>query len=137
AIRPRGRLVRNVGIHPAGVARNPVRPREKLRAEARRCTRGPARVSADIHGNLAANTQDGAVAIAGNLEIAGRLPGMIRREKMLAPIFDAFDRSRELARNAGYEKIFRVNLAPNPEPTSGIADLHHERALRKSEHFCE
>src|SRR3984893_9151424 len=137
AIRPRGGLVRNVGIHPAGVARNPVRPREKLRAARRRGTAGPARVSADVDGNLRADTQNGAVAIAGNLEIAGRLPGVIRREKMLAPIFDPFDRTRQLSRNAGYEKIFRVKLAPNPETTSGIADLHHERALRKSEHCCE
>jgi len=71
------------------------------------------------------------------IEIAGRLPGVIRREKMLAPIFDPFDRTRQLSRNAGYEKIFRIKLPPNPETTSGIADLHHERALRKSEHFCE
>src|ERR1700730_5524196 len=66
AIRPRGGLVRNVGIHYEGEARNPVRPWEKLRAERQRGTAGPARVSADVDGNLAANTQNGAVAIAGN-----------------------------------------------------------------------
>jgi hypothetical protein len=57
-------------IDPAREVRDAVWPRQELGAACRRSAAGPARIGADVDRDLAAQSNDGAVAVAGDLQVA-------------------------------------------------------------------
>ena len=129
AVGSRWRLVGDVSIDRAGEVRNTVRPRQKLGTPRRRRAAGAARIGADVDRDLAAQPQDDAVAVAGDLEIAGRLARVVGGQEMLAPILHPFDRAVELPRDERDQKVFRVELAAHAEAAAGVGHLHDHRAF--------
>ena len=104
AIGSRRRLVGDMGVDLARKVRNPIRPRQELRATRRRRAARAAGIGADIDRDLAAQSNDDAVPVACDFQIAGRFAGMIGRKEMLAPVLDPFHGPIELAREAGIRK---------------------------------
>ena len=90
AIGSRRRLVGDMRVHLARKVRNPVWPRQELRATRRRRATGAAGIGADVDRDLAAQPDDDTVPVARDLQLAGCFARMIGRKKMLAPVLDPF-----------------------------------------------
>ena len=75
-----------------------IRPRQDLRRVARAGRAVGADVGADVGLGVAAQREDGAVAVAGDLELAGDVAGMVGGEEVLAPVLDPLHRAAGEAR---------------------------------------
>ena len=69
---------------------------------------------------MSAQTDDGAVRAARDLDLALGLAGVGRRHEMLAPVLDPLDRPAEQAGGERNEEILGRELAANPEAAADI-----------------
>ena len=83
-----------------------------------------AHIGADVGHRLAAQTQDHAVAVAGDPDLAARLARVRRGDQVLAAILDPLDRLAEMPGGEGDQEVLRKALAAQPEPAADIV-LHH------------
>ncbi len=117
--------------------RHAIGTRENLRGVARACRAVGADIGADVGPGVAAQPADGAVAVAGDLELAGDVAGMVGGEEMLAAVLDPLDRAPDRARSKGNEEIFRIELAAHAESAADVVLDHADRALCHAELLCE
>ena len=68
--------------------------------------------------------EDGTVQLACDLELALGVTRVIGGDQVLAPVFDPFHRASEPPCCVRDEKVFRIELAANPERAAGVA-FHH------------
>ncbi len=102
---------------------------DHLRAIARRGRAVGADIGAHVGMEPPAHAEDGAVAPAGDLELAIELAGMVAGEEMLAPVLDPFDRPAEMARREGDEEILGIELAAHAEAAADIVLDHRDGVL--------
>src|SRR5437016_4994419 len=93
AIGSRRRFVGDMGVDLAREVRDPIRSWQELCASRGRRAAGAAGIRPDIDRHLAAQADDGAVAVTRDLQIAGSLARMIGRKEMLTTILDPFHRT--------------------------------------------
>ena len=108
-------------------------------------------IGADVAPDVAAQPENGAVAVERDLDIAVGLARVRDRHEMLAPVLDPFHRMAELARREGDQKILRIELAARAEAAADVVldvvdgllrQPHHrrhgaaveERKLRRARH---
>ena len=66
--------------------------------------------------------------------VVALLPRVVGRHQMLAPVLDPLYRPAQSHRGETNEKVFRVELAADPEPAAGIAFLQHHCRCTAAEH---
>ena len=104
--------------------RNAVGPRHHLGDVARGGRPDGAQIGAQIREGAAAQAQDGAVAGAGDLQLALGVAGVVGGQQVLAPILDPFDRpSGEPGRERNQE-ILRIEFAARPEAAAHVIFQH-------------
>src|SRR5215472_8254266 len=100
--------------------RNAIRAAEKLRDIARRGQPIGADIGAEIDKNVAAQADDRAVALAGDLDLTIHLARMVSGEEMLAAILDPPYRPPQMARGERDQEIFGVKLAARTKTATDI-----------------
>src|SRR5258705_11090830 len=104
-----------------GKIADPIRPGGELREIAQwRDGIGP-HIGADVAPDVAAQPENGAVAIERDLKVALGLARMRNGHEMLAPVLDPFDRTAELACRKRNQKILRIELAARAKATADVA----------------
>ena len=129
AIGARRRLVGDDQRHIHAHMRDAIGPGHDLRNVARRRGAVGAHIGADIGEGVAAQREDGAVARAGDLQVAFHVARVIERRQVLAPILDPLDRAAQQPRRKGNEKILGIKLAARAE---AAADVVFDHAHRRS-----
>ena len=92
-----------------------------------------AHVGADVGVRLSAQAQDGAVALARDLQRAGDVARVIGGDQVLAPVLDPFHRAAGVAGGERDEEILRVELAAHAEPAADVVLHHADRAFGETE----
>jgi hypothetical protein len=87
----------------------------------------------DIH--VTAQTQNGAVTFAGNLDLAVHLSGMVYRGQMLSAVLDLHNGTPDIPRGKRDQKILGVELATRSEPATDIVLNQVDRSFRKTHHL--
>src|SRR5256885_494326 len=100
---------------------DPIRSGGELRDITHRCHPVRPYIGANVAPDIATQTEDRAVAIERNLEVALRLTRMSDGHEMLAPILHPFDRTAELACRKRNQKIFWIELAARAPPPADRA----------------
>ena len=132
AIGSRRRLV---GHHQGDVdthVRNTVGPGQHLRDVARGGRTVGADVGALVGVGLPAQREDGTVRLAGDLQLALGVAGVIGGGEMLAAILDPLHRSARAASGERDEKILRVELAARAEAAADVVFHHADGPFRQS-----
>ena len=114
------RQERNVDID----VRNAIGPRHELRDVARTDGAVGAHIGAHVDEGMAAQAEDRAVALAGDLDVACRLARMVDRHQMLAAVLGPFHRPADMTRGERNEEILRIKLAARAEAAADVV-LHH------------
>ena len=70
--------------------------------------------------DLRPHPQDGPITVGGNLQAADVLPGVVRRDQVLHPVFHPFDGAAQLQGCEGDKKVFRVKLAANSKASANV-----------------
>jgi hypothetical protein len=128
-----GETKRNVDID----VRNAIGPRHELRDVA--CTDGAvgAHIGAHVDEGMAAQAENGAVAPAGNLDVARRLARMVYRHQMLATVLGPFHRPADVTRCERDEKILRIKLATCAEAAADVVLHHVDGVLGEAHLVCQ
>ncbi len=92
-----------------------------------------AHVGADIDEGVAAQCEDGAVACAGDLDIAFRFTRVVHRHQVLAAVLGPFHRPAGAARRERDQEILRIVLAAGAEAATHVVLDELDRALRDVE----
>ena len=124
------RLVGDVCVDLAGEVWKPVWPRQELGSARRGGAAGAACIGADVDGDFASQSNNGAVTLAGDFELAGRFARMVGREEMLAPILDPLHRAIKLAGQRRDKQVLRIELAANAKAAARVRHLHDDGAFR-------
>ena len=131
AIGPHGRLVGHDEGHIDAHVGNAVGAREHLRDIAR----GGRAIGADIRtlvgSGVSAQRENRAIAIAGDLQLAGSIAGVIGGKEMLPPVLDPLHRMASEAGGKRDEIILGIKLAARAEAAPNIVLNHPDRALRQ------
>ncbi len=100
--------------------RDPVRPGGELRHVAhRRHAVGP-HIGADIDPDISAQTDDRAVTVERDLEIALGLARMRDRHEVLAAVLDPFDRPPVFAGGESDQEVLRIEFAAGAEAAADV-----------------
>ena len=86
---------------------------------------------------MAAQSEDRAVAVAGDLELAGDVAGMVGREQMLPAVLDPFHRTAGEARGERYEEIFRIEFPTHAEAAADVVFHQADRGFRHAHLLCQ
>ena len=89
-------------------------------------------IGALVGADAAAQRQNGAVAVAGDLQLALGLAGMVGGEQMLAAVLDPFDRAAGEPRRERDQEILGVELAARAEAAADIVLHHADGAFREA-----
>ncbi len=81
--------------------------------------------------DLAAQRQDGAVARAGDLQVAFRLARMVHRHQVLAPVLGPLDRTADVARRERNQEILGIELAARTEAAADVVLDHLDGVFGK------
>src|SRR5437763_15310528 len=106
--------------------------REHLRDVAGRGGAIGADIRTLVGSGVSAQRDDLAIALAGDLQLAGRIAGVIGGKKMLPAVLDPLDRVAGEAGRKRDEIILRVELAARAEAAADVVLNHSDRALRQS-----
>ena len=109
--------------------RHPVGAGQHLRGVARRRHAVGADIGAEIGRARAAQAADGAVALAGDLQLAFGVAGVVRRDQVLAAVFDPFHRAVELSRRERDQEILGIELAAHAEAAADVGLDHGDGVL--------
>ncbi len=118
------RLVGHQQRHVDVDVRDPIRPRHELRDVARADGAVGAHIGAHVDEGVAAQAENGAVARAGDLDVAGRLARVVDRHQVLAAVLGPFHRAAAMPRSEGNKKILRVKLAARAKAAANVV-FHH------------
>ncbi len=114
-----GELQRDVDVD----VLDPVGPGHELRDVACPHRAVGAHIGADVHIGVTAQSQDGAVARAGDLHVAFRLARMVHAHQVLAAILGPFHRPPGLPRRERNQKVLRIEFAARAEAAADVV-LH-------------
>ena len=128
-----GEKKRNVDID----VRNAIGARHELRDIARADGAVGAHIGAHVDEGMAAQAEDGAVALAGDLHVAFRLARMIDRHQMLAAVLGPFHRPADVARRERDEEILRIELAARAEAAADVVLHHVDGVLGEAHLLCQ
>ena len=111
--------------------RNAVGPGQDLRDVARAGRAVGAQIGADVGMGVAAQRPDGAVAVAGDLEVALDIARVIGRDEMLAPVLDPFHRPADRLRRERDQEILGIELAAHAKAAADVALDHGDGVFRQ------
>ncbi len=94
-----------------------------------------AHVGAHVGMHLAAQADDGAVALAGDLQVSLGLAGMVHRHQVLAAVLDPLHRAVDVARRERDQEVLRVELAARTVAAADIVLDHLDGRFRQLDHF--
>ena len=114
--------------------RDAIRPGGELRDIAHRRHAVRAHIGADVDPDVAAQAEDGAVAVERDLEIAFGLARMGDRHEMLAAVLDPFHRPAEFAGREGDQEILRIELAARAKAAADVVLDIVDRLFRQIHH---
>ena len=114
-----------------------IRPRQDLRGVARAGRAVGADIGADIGLGMAAQRENGAVAVAGDLELAGDVAGVVGGGQMLPAVLDPFHGTADVPRGERDEEILRIELAAHTEAAADVVLDHADRRFRQSHLLCQ
>ena len=114
-----GQLQRHIDVDVG----NAIGPGHELRDVARADRAVGPHIGADIGIGVAAQAQDGAVAAAGDLDVAFRLARVLHRHQVLAAVLRPFHRPPGMPRGERNQKVLRIELAAGAEAAADIV-LH-------------
>ena len=77
--------------------------------------------------------EDGAVARAGDLEVALGLARMVHRHQILAPVLDPFHRPLDVARRERDQEILGIELAARAEAAADVVLDHVDLLFRQAD----
>ena len=92
-----------------------------------------AQIGADVGIGVPAQRQDGAVAVAGDLEVAFDVARVVGCEQMLAPVLDPFHRPADKARRERNQKILRIEFAAHAEAAADVVLDHADGLLGQAQ----
>ncbi len=125
-------LVGDEERHPHVDVGNAIRSRQDLRRVACAGRAIGADIGADIGLGMAAQREDGAVGVAGDLQLAGDVAGMVGGDEMLPAVLDPFHRTAGQARGERNEEILGVEFAADAEAAADVVFHHADRGFRQS-----
>ncbi len=129
------RLVRHQHHHIHVDVRDKIRPRHHLDEIARAGAADGAQIGTEIDRAVTAQRQDGAVARAGDLQLAFGIARMVGREQIFAAILDPFHRATGETRRERHEEIFRIEFAARTEAAADVELQHAHRQFRQVHHL--
>ena len=91
-------------------------------------------VGAEIDRAAAAQAEDLAVAVAGDLQLAFGVAGVIGREQVLAAVLDPFHRPAERPRRERDQEILRIEFAAHAEAAADVGLDHGDGVLGEPQH---
>ena len=94
-----------------------------------------AHVGAHVGVDVAAQADDRAVALAGDLEVASVLAGVVHRHQILAAVLDPLHRALDVARRERDEEILRIELAARAVAAADVV-LDHLDLLDSGRPIC-
>src|SRR5712671_208534 len=115
---------------------DPIRPGGELCDIAHRRHAVRPHIGADVAPDVAAQPENGAIAVERDLEVALGLTRVRNGHEMLAPVLHPFDRTAELACRKRNQKIFWIELAARAKAAADIVldiidsflgQTHHRR----------
>ncbi len=112
---------------------NAIGARHELRDVAGADSAVGAHIGAHVDEGVAAQTEDGAVAGAGDLDVARRLAGMVHGHQMLAAVLDPFYRAADVTRRERDQKILRIELAARAKTAADVVLDHVDGIDGKAE----
>ena len=112
-----------------------IRPGHDLGNIARRGGAVGAHIGTEIRIGVAAQRQDGAVAAAGDFEIAGGVARVAERHQIFAPVLGPLHRPADDAGRERNQKIFRIKLAARAETAADVVFQHAHRSLGQFHHL--
>ena len=113
--------------------RHAVRPGHELRDVARADRAVGPHVGAHVGVDLAADRQDGAVARAGDLEVALLLAGVVHRHQVFAAVLDPFHRALDVARRERDQEILGIELAARAVAAADVVLDHLDLLDRQAD----
>ena len=116
---------------------NAIRPRHELRDVARADGAVGAHIGAHVDEGMAAQPEDGAIARAGDLDVARRLAGVVNGHQMLAAVLGPFHRAADVARRERNQKILRIELAARTKAAADVVLDHVDGIDGETELFCQ
>ena len=90
-----------------------------------------AHIGADVHVSMPAQTQDGAVAAAGDLDVAFRLARVVHAHEVLAAVLGPFHGAAGVTGRERDQEILRVELAARAEAAADVVLHQLDRAFRQ------
>ena len=107
----------------------------------REIARGGRAVGADVGAligpGVAAQRPDRAIRVAGDLQLAFGIAGMIGGAEVFAAILDPFHRPAGEARRERDQKIFRIEFAARAEASADVVFHHPDRAFGQLHLLCQ
>ncbi len=92
-----------------------------------------AQIGADVGIGVPAQRQDGAVAVAGDFEIAFDVARVVGCEQMLAAVLDPFHRPADKARRERNQEILRIEFAAHAEAAADVVLDHADGLLGQAQ----
>ena len=102
---------------------------QHLRGVARRRHAVGADIGAEIGGAAPAQREDGAVARAGDLQLAFGIAGVVGGDQVLAAVLDPFHRAVEPARRERDQEVLRIEFAAHAEAAADVGLDHGDGGL--------
>ena len=135
AIGARRRLVGHHHGHVHAHMGDAIGPGHDLRNIARRGGAVGAHIGAEIGIGVAAQREDGAVAAAGDFEIACGIARVAERHQILAPVLGPLHRAADDTRRERNQKILRIKFAARAETAADVVFQHAHRCLGQLHHL--
>jgi hypothetical protein len=108
-------------------------PGHELRDVARADRAVGTHIGAHVGVGMAAQPEDGAVALAGDFDIDLRLAGVVHGHQVLAPVLDPLHRTVAETRGKWNEEILRIEFAARAEAAADIVLHHLDGFLRQAD----